>query len=81
MTVDGNGLPWDRAAKQGSQERVQWLHPRDNDRGGGGKAPLICAENLKEKLDPDLAHRRQARTLPTTLSKPKTGGAFRRAIV
>lgn len=73
MTVNGSGLPRDRAAKQGAQKRVQWLHPRDNGRGGSGKAPLICAENLKENLDLDPAHRHQARTLPSALSRQKTG--------
>ena len=32
MGVNRNGLPGDRAAEEGAQERIQWLHPRDDNR-------------------------------------------------
>jgi hypothetical protein len=32
MVVDRDGLPWDRASEEGAKERVQRLHPRDDNR-------------------------------------------------
>ncbi len=46
MVVNRYGLPWDRAAEEGAQERIQWLHPRDVNRRGERTAPLICAKDL-----------------------------------
>lgn len=51
MVVNGNGLPQDRAAKEGAQERIQWLHPRDDNRLANGKAPDICASSLLRRVE------------------------------
>ena len=44
MVVDRNGLPQDRAAEEGAQERIQWLHPRDGDHQSNDESRLICTE-------------------------------------
>ncbi len=46
MVMNRYGLPRDRAAEEGAQERIQWLHPRDDNRLSKETAPLICAKNL-----------------------------------
>ena len=46
MIMNRDGLPWDRAAEEGVQERIQWLHPRDDNRRGEETASLICAKCL-----------------------------------
>lgn len=50
MIMDGNGLPQDRAAKEGAQEWIQWLHPRDDDRLANDEAPNICADSLSRRF-------------------------------
>lgn len=49
MVVNRDGLPWDRAAEEGAQERIQWLHPRDDNHRGEETAPLICAKDLSSR--------------------------------
>lgn len=46
MVMYRNGLPGDRAAEEGAQKWVEWLHPRDEDRPNINQVSLIGAKSL-----------------------------------
>jgi hypothetical protein len=50
MVVDRNGLPWDRAAEEGAQEWIQWLHPGEESRRRQDEAPLIGARVYRVEM-------------------------------
>jgi hypothetical protein len=69
MVMDGNGLPWDRAAEEGAQERVQWLHPGEDDRRGQDEAPLIGARSVSCRNDSILVNAVESGRIAGALSR------------